>query len=471
MPLPGLQEEMVASQDGLTRRLAHFYSELDYEQLSPEVVDLAKYFCLDYLAVAIRGSIAPSSTTMVGALGRLNSTPVAPVAGTSRRLSPEYAALANGTAAHSLEMDDVNNEASIHPGVPTFPAAFACAHMAQISGASFLAAIVAGYDFTIRLGYALDPQSHYARGFHPTGTCGTFGAALVASRLLGLGADATASAIGIAGSQAAGSLEFLAGGAWTKRMHPGWAAHSGIIAATLAGQGFVGPDTILEGVHGTLSGYSDNAEPLRLTDGLGEQFYITRAAIKPHSCCRYNQGPIDCMLAIRSAHNVRPEDIEGVRVGMLSAGFPIVSDPPEYKQNARSVVDAQFSAPYAIAVAAVCGRASLEEYTDEVIARDDVRDVMARVESVRDPALDAVYPRRWPSWVEVRTTDGRTLRSDVQFPLGEPENPLSWAQLEEKFRSITRPVISDARQDEIIAAIHSLERMEDVRDLDWLTGG
>ena len=461
----------MTSQDGLTRRLARFYSELDYEQLSPEVVDLAKYFCLDYLAVAIRGSITPSARTMVDALGRLNSAPVAPVAGTAQRFSPEYAALANGTAAHSLEMDDVNNEASIHPGVPTFPAAFGCAHMTTVSGASLLAAIVAGYDFTIRLGYALDPQSHYARGFHPTGTCGTFGAALVASRLLGLDADGTASAIGIAGSQAAGSLEFLAGGAWTKRMHPGWAAHSGIIAATLAGQGFVGPDTILEGVHGTLAGYSDTAESSRLTDSLGEQFYITRAAIKPHSCCRYNQGPIDCMLAIRSEHNVQPEEIDAVRVGMLSAGFAIVSEPPDYKRNPVSIVDAQFSVPFAIAVAAVCGRASLEEYTDEVIARDDVRDVMARVESVRDPALDAVYPRQWPAWVEVDTTDGRTLRSDVQYPLGEPENPLSWEQLEDKFRLITSPVISPAKQEEIIAAVHSLEKMEDVRELAWLTGG
>ena len=461
----------MTSQDGLTRRLARFYSELDYEHLSPEVVDLAKYFCLDYLAVAIRGSITPSARTMVDALGRLNSAPVAPVAGTAQRFSPEYAALANGTAAHSLEMDDVNNEASIHPGVPTFPTAFGCAHMATVSGTSLLASIVAGYDFTIRLGYALDPHSHYARGFHPTGTCGTFGAALVASRLLGLDAGGTASAIGIAGSQAAGSLEFLAGGAWTKRMHPGWAAHSGIIAATLAGQGFVGPDTILEGVHGTLSGYSDAAESSRLTDSLGEQFYITRGAIKPHSCCRYNQGPIDCMLAIRSEHKVQPEEIDRVRVGMLSAGFPIVSEPSDYKRNPVSIVDAQFSVPFAIAVAATYGRASLEEYTDEVIARDDVREVMGRVESVHDPVLDSVYPRQWPAWVEVDTTDGRTLRSDVQYPLGEPENPLSWGQLEDKFRLITSPVISSAKQEEIIAAVHSLDQMEDVRELDWLTGG
>ena len=459
----------MVSNEGITRRLARFYTELDYEDLSPEVVDLAKYFCLDYLSVAIRGSITPSAATMTAALGRLGSAAVAPVMGTAAHLSPEYAALANGTAAHSLEMDDVNNEASIHPGVPTFPTAFACAHLAQVSGPAFLSAMVAGYDLTIRLGYALDPQSHYARGFHPTGTCGTFGAALVASRLLGLDEEGVASALGIAGSQAAGSLEFLTGGAWTKRMHPGWAAHSGLIAAMLAREGFIGPDTIFEGGHGVLSAYSDEAEPSRLTEALGEKFYITRAAIKPHACCRYNQGPIDCMLQVRSEHNVKAEDIDSIRVGMLSAGYPIVSHPEEYKREPSSIVDAQFSLPFAVAVAAVCGRASLEEYTEGVIARDDVRQVMARVTSVRDTALDAVYPRQWPSWVEVCTTDGRRLRADNQYPLGEPENPLSWGQLEDKFRLVTAPVISPSVQDAIIDAVHSLDRLEDLRDLARLT--
>ena len=456
--------------EGLTRKLARFYSDLDYEELSPELVDLAKYFCLDYLGVAIRGSITPSATSMAAALEGLNGTGDAPVMGTLLRLSPEYAALANGTAAHSLELDDVNNESSLHPGVPTFPSAFACAHLARVSGPAFLAAMVAGYDFTIRLGYALDPRSHYARGFHPTGTCGTFGAALVAARLLGLDWQQTASALGIAGSQAAGSLEFLDGGAWTKRMHPGWAAHSGIIAAMLARQGFSGPATILEGKHGTLQGYSDAAEPSRLTDGLGEHFYIARAAIKPHACCRYNQGPIDCMLQIRSQHNIEAAQVESIRVGVLTAAVPIVAAPEEQKRNPQGVVDAQFSLPYALAIAAMYGRASLDEYTDEVIARPDVRELMQGVECVLDPALDADYPRKWPTWVEVHTRDGRTLRADTEYPLGEPENPLSWQELEDKFRLLTSPVIPSPRQEEIIAAVRSLEGLSDLKELAWLTG-
>ena len=234
--------------NGLTIKLASFYTALDYEALSPQVVDRAKYFCLDYLGVALRGSRTPSSTAMQQVVKTLSPGGDSVIMGTSFRASPEYAALANGTAAHSLEMDDVNNDSSLHPGVAVFPAVFACGDLvgaqdqAPIQGRDVVVSIAAGYDLMIRIGRALDPRKHYARGFHPTGTCGTFGAALVASNLLGLDTERTSWALGIAGSQAAGSLEFLAQGAWTKRLHPGWAAHSGLVAALLAKRGIYWPD-------------------------------------------------------------------------------------------------------------------------------------------------------------------------------------------------------------------------------------
>ena len=457
---------------GLTRRLAEYYSSLDYESLPPEVVDRAKYFCLDYLAVAIRGSTTDSAQAMARVVGRLGGGGDAPVMGTPLRASPEYAALANGTSAHSIELDDVNNESSLHPGVATFPAAFACAHLTPVDGRSFIGSIVCGYDLMVRLGYALDPRLHYARGFHPTGTCGTFAAALVASRLMGQDSAATTSALGIAGSQAAGSLEWLEDGAWTKRMHPGWAAHSGVIATLLAGEGFVGPSTALEGRHGFLQGYSDDADPDKLTDRLGELFYITKVGIKPHACCRYNQGPIDCMLKIRNEHDLSTDDVDGieeVKVGMLSVAYPIVATPVDQKRNPQNVVDAQFSVQFGAAVAATYGKATLDEYSEATLADPRVKGLMAKIRGVEDPSLDEEYPEKWASWVEVKTKDGRTLRADTPYPLGDPENPLSWQQLEDKFRSLTGPVISQARQDEIISAVRSLEDLEDVKELAWLT--
>ena len=454
---------------GLTRKLADFYANLDYEALSPEVVDRAKYFCLDYLSVAIRGSITPSSAAMQRVVQGLSHHGDSVIMGTPMLASPEYAALANGTAAHSLEMDDVSNDASLHPGVAAFPAIFASGDLERVSGRAAITATVAGFDLMVRLGRALDPRKHYARGFHPTGTCGTFGAAVIASRLLGLDANQTAWAMGIAGSQAAGSLEFLADGTWTKRMHPGWAAHSGIVAALLARQNFLAPTTILEGRDGFLHGYSDDADAGKALEGLGESFYITKTSIKPHATCRYNQGPIDCILEIVRDNDLKSEDVEAVTVGVLNAGFNVVASPEDQKRNPKNVVDAQFSMPFSAAVALTYGRASLDEYTDETISRPEIKDLMSRVSCVRDPELEANYPSRWPAWAEVQTKAGQKLRASIEYPKGDPENALSWQELKDKFRNLTKPVLPSDRQEEVISAVDSLEALEDIRTLSRLT--
>ena len=391
------------------------------------------------------------------------------IMGTSLRAAPEYAALANGTAAHSLEMDDVQNDSSLHPGVATFPAAFACGDMKRVGGCEFITAVTAGYDMMVRLGRALDPRKHYARGFHPTGTCGTFGAAVVASRLLDLEAPQSTWALGIAGSQAAGSLEFLAQGAWTKRMHPGWAAHSGLIATLLAKEGFTGPTTILEGRDGFLHGYSDDVDVSKVDEGLGDLFYINKVSIKPHACCRYKQGPIDCVLRIVREHGLKAQEVDKVRVGVLKAGFDVVASPEEQKRNPQNVVDAQFSMPFGAAVAILYGRGSLEEYTEEVLARPEVAELMSKVQCVQDPSLEVNYPSRWPAWVEVETRDGRNLRSELEYPWGDPENALSWDELKGKFRDLTRSIIPSGRQDQIIEAVESLEVLEDIRPLAEMT--
>ena len=455
--------------NGLTKTLAKFYAALDYESLPPQVVDRAKYFCLDYLSVALRGSRTPSSLTMQRAVKALSANGSSVVMGTSHSASPEYAALANGTAAHSLELDDVSNDASLHPGVATFPAAFACADLAPVDGRRFITAVTAGYDLMIRLGRALDPIKHYARGFHPTGTCGTFGAAVVASKLLGLDTQKTNWALGVAGSQAAGSQEFLAQGSWTKRMHPGWAAHSGVIAAVLAREGFTAPITILEGRYGFLHGYSDGADASKVVEELGDFFYINKVSVKPHACCRYNQGPIDCILEIAKEHSLWAEGVDKVTVGILEAGYNTVAVPVEQKRSPKSVVDAQFSMPFGAALAIIRGRASLDDYTEETLDRPEIIDMMSRVTCVKDPALETNFPSRWPAWAEIETRDGRRLRHHLEYPKGDPENALSWDEMKDKFRGLTSSIVSADRQEKIIATVDSLEALSDIRMLSDMT--
>ena len=452
-------------ESGITQTLANFAASLTYEDLSPDVVDWARYFCLDFAGVTLNGSTTDSAKTVVQALESVGRSGPSAIVGTDKRVLPEYASMANGTAFHSIEMDDVNNEASLHPGVVAFPTALAMADITPVSGKDFICAVVAGYDVIVRLGRALKPAEHYGRGFHPTGTCGAFGAAAVAARLLGLRGDNYTHALGIAGSQAAGSMEYLAQGAWTKRLHPGWASHSGIWAALLARAGYTGPTTIIEGRDGFLTAYSGDPDPSLVLKDLGTEYQVTRTSVKPHACCRYNQGPIDCLLDVRQTHNIQPMDVEEVKIGVLSQGMKLVAQPEDAKRNPKSVVDMQFSMPFAAAVALTYGSASLSEYALGVPDRPEVRHIMDRVQCVTDPELDALTPRNFPAWAEVRTTDGRTLRSELTYPKGDPENPVTWDEMREKFNKLSAPVISNERQQEIMAAIDSLDQMDDVRKL------
>ena len=449
----------------ITRTLAKFASNVNYEDLPPDVVDRAKYFCLDFAGVTLNGSTTDSAKAVVRALDDVGRSGPSTIVGTNKRALPEYAAMANGTAFHSIEMDDVNNEASLHPGVVAFPTALAMADIAPVSGKDFISAVVAGYDVIIRLGRALKPKEHYGRGFHPTGTCGAFGGAAVAARLLGLQGDDYTHALGIAGSQAAGSMEYLAQGAWTKRLHPGWSAHSGIWAALLARAGYSGPTTILEGRDGFLNAYSGDPDPSLVLKDLGEEYQVTRTSVKPHACCRYNQGPIDCLLEIGKSNDFQAMDIEEVKIGVLSQGMRLVAEPVEAKRNPESVVDMQFSMPFAAAVALSYGSASLNEYAIGIPDRPEVRHIMDRVQCVTDPKLDAQTPKLFPAWAEVRTSNGRTMRSELTYPKGDPENPVTWDEMRTKFNLLSAPVISSQRQKEIISAIDSLEQMDDVRQL------
>ena len=443
---------------GETKEMAHFCSNLSYEGFSPEVIDRVKYLALDFLGVAARGSREESSEAVRSFIRELDTGSVGGVIiGTRMRVPYQYVALANGSSAHSLELDDVSNESSSHPGVVIFPAALAAGELMECGGKKFIEAVVVGYEVMIRLGKALNPASHYARGFHPTGTCGSFGAAVVASKILNLGEEQMVNALGIAGSQAAGSMEFLAGSAWVKRLHPGWAAHNGIIAALLAKGGFTGPTTIVEGRFGFLHAYSDNPDLSKFLAGLGDSFEIMKVSIKPHACCRYKQGPIDGILKIMKENRLQAPEIEKVTLGILKAGFPIIVEPQELKYNPQTVSEAQFSMPFGAALALLYGKVGLNEYTEASFRSPDVKAMMGRVSCVFDTELEKVYPRQWPASVEIVTKDGRKFSTRIDYPKGDPENPLSWEELLRKFDELSSPVFSEERRKEIVSRVRSLE--------------
>jgi 2-methylcitrate dehydratase PrpD len=455
-----------------SQRLAAWVSDLRYSDIPPDTLDYTKQLVLDHLGCAARGGVFDSSPALDAALERLQ-----PYDGTTtvvvgkRAMRPEWAIMANGSAAHSLELDDTHTPGSMHPAVIVIPAALAAAELEGASGADFLTAVVAGYEVAGRLGRALGPKNVYDRGFHPTPVIGPFSSAAAAGRLLGLDAEQLAHAFGIAASQSAGLMEFVADGSWTKRMHPGWAGHAGYTAARLAQSGFTGPRLAFEGRDGLLRAYGMPDAPELVTDNLGSPFEITQTSVKPHACCRYNQGAIDLTIALAAEHGLSPEDVEAVEVGLVSSAMGIVVDPRERKIAPQSPVDAQFSLPYAIGLAIAVGRASLDEYDAGMLEHPGVLEVARRVEGRVRPDFDERFPRYWPTEVTIRTRDGRTLSAATDAPKGDPENRLTAAEMQAKFRSLADKVFDEQALQEIERSVDALDEgsMQDL--LRALAGG
>jgi len=317
----------------------------------------------------------------------------------------------------------------------------------------FFTAVVAGYETASRIAMAVQPKEQYLLGFHPTATCGVFGAAITASKLLGLGADQMLSAVGIAGSMAAGSLEFLADGAWTKRLHPGLAAQNGIQAAMLAGEGFRGPSRILEGRDGFLVGYSRHPLPDLLTADLGQSCEILRTSVKPHACCRYMQGPIDAILALVHEHDIRPEQVRTVDVAVLEAGWPLVVEPRAQKYDPRSIVEAQFSMPYGAAVAVIDRAAGLEQFSQARLQSTEIHSFLDRVVMNTSPNIEKTFPEEWPAIATIHLEDGRSFEKMIRHPKGDPKNPLTWPELIAKFHSLASTILPPDRCETIVAQV------------------
>lgn len=454
----------------ITRDIVHFLWALEPKQLGAEVIDRAKYLLLDYLGVAIRGSRAESSGSLYRMLERTGTRGDCTVFGQKLRVSPEYAALANGAAAHSIELDDTHQAGSIHLGVVMYSVAIALSESAPgIDMKRFISAVVAGYEMAARLGIAVQPKDHYELGFHPTATCGVFGAAVTASKLLGLSEEQMLSAVGIAGSMAAGSLEFLANGAWTKRLHPGLAAQHGIQAAMLAAEGFRGPETILEGRDGFLSSHSRNANRGVVTADLGETFEILRTSVKPHACCRYMQTPIDALLDLARKYDIQPDSVMQIEIAVLEAGWPLVCEPRGRKYKPETLVDAQFSMPFGAAIAIQYRGAGLDQFTEENLKSADIRRLMGRVVLTKDIRIEKNFPAEWRSRVVVYLSNGEHYENYVRHPKGDPENALTWDELIAKYRALTKPVLAPEKCEEIETAVRGLSQSSALQRI-WSLG-
>ena len=442
----------------IARDLARWVLALKYEDIDADTEAYARELILDHLGTAARGGVVenmPSVDATLAAMGADSGSHLTAVVG-KRPARPEWAVFSNAIAAHSIELDDTHSASSLHPAVVVIPAALAAAELEGSSGTEFIAAVVAGYEVACRLGRALNPKDVYAKGFHPTAIVGPFATAATVGKLIGLNEEQLAHAFGIAASESAGRTEFLAEGAWTKRFHPGWASHAGYIAARLAQNGFTGPSQPFDGRDGLLRGYGSTEYLARLTDNLGAPFELSATSVKPHACCRYNQGPIDLAVKLQREHGISVADIESIEVGVVTAAIGIVVEPRDRKIRPTNDVDAQFSLPYAVGLGIEKGQATLDEYAEPTMSDAGVLAVAERTVAVVRPEFDAKYPAIWPCDMKITTTDGRLLEASLEFAKGDPENRLSYDEMCAKFRSLAVSVFDDAQMDAIIAAVDNL---------------
>lgn len=448
----------------VTRTLSAYSAGISLARLPAEVVARARFLVLDLVGNIVRARHdAESTPALLSAAAALGLTGGAcGVFGDAGRYTPAGAALLNGALGHSLDFDDTHAAASLHPGAPVIPAALAAGELAGTSGADVLAAIVAGYEVTCRIALALPAGEHYARGFHPTATCGAFGAAAAAGRVFGLDEAAIASALGIALSQAAGSLQFLANGAWTKRFQVGWAAMAGLAAATLAREGFKGAADALEGKAGFMRAYAPNPEPERALAGLGTVFELMKTAVKPYPSCRYGHAGIDAMLALRAEHGLRPEEVESVTYGTSRSGMILVGEPAEKRANPQNIVDGQFSGPFVLAAALATGKMGWDSY--DALFDPTIRALLPRIRVANDADVEAEFPANMAGKVTL-SARGQVFERMVVVPKGEPDNFLSEAELRAKFAGLTERVLGAAGAKRLADAVLAIDQASAIAPL------
>lgn len=417
----------------LAEELAGFALGLTYEEIPAAIITRAKHLILDSIGIALASTKYPFATVSFAAMEELGSG-TSPVIGIGRRLALRDAVLMNGILVHGLDFDDTHSRGVIHATSSAFPCALGLADRNGQDGKALLTAYVAAMEVATRLGAVAKGGFHQV-GFHPTGLIGAFGCTLAAARLLGLDAEQATMAQGITLSMASGSLEFLEDGAWTKRMHPGWAGVVGITAATLARHGFVGPRGAYDGRFGLfashLGTHFDKADLTLATENLGRAWQIDEVAVKPIPACHFTHAAADAAATLRNEHGLTAKDIRRVRVLVPQEVVKTVCEPVANKRNPANSYDAQFSIPYIVATGLLKGRFTLAELEDEALGDRAVLDLAARVDYEIDRG--STFPRHFTGEVIVETADGRTLRHREALNRGCADRPLSNDEVVAKF--------------------------------------
>jgi 2-methylcitrate dehydratase PrpD len=449
----------------LSQQVAEIGAKLKFEDLPQRAVENSKKFILDLLGNILAARHLESSQIVLAVAKDLGGNPTSICIGSNYKTSAQMAALVNGTYGHGFDMDDDHREGTQHSSVVVFPAVFAMAERTGASGKDLLTSFIFGSEVTIRLGEAFLGQTYY-QGFHPTGTCGVFGATGGAAKILKLDPGKLTYALGLAASQAAGLLEWKAQGTWSKRFQAGTPAMSGVISALMAQKGYTAPITVWDGEDGFIRAYSykDIWDYSKITDEFGKRWEMADTSIKVHACCRFSANLADCALELYN-RGIDYKKVKSILAKVNKYSIKVLTVPEETKADPKTVVDAQFSLPYAIACGMVKGRETIAEYTNETIRDPEVLALAKKVKWELDPEAEKVYPKYYACTVEVTMEDGSVHTAHVDYPKGDPENPVSWEEAVEKFRFMSGHHTGRMEQDKIIELCANLEKLKNMEEL------
>ncbi len=443
-----------------TSTVAAYAAELGSEALSPEVLDRTKQLFLDFLGVALGGmALGPGMAELRLAAQRLAGSGGGPctVVGNAATYPAPYAALLNAAHAHSMDFDDTHRDTVSHPGTPLFAGLLAVGEPEGVSGLDFLTAAALGYELNGKLGKAHGDRVHQ-RGFHPTATTGLFVVTAAAGRLVAADQQTIAQALGIALSLAAGTAQFSESGGANKPVQVGMAAHNALYCLTMAQAGVPGTRQPLEGTYGYYAAYAEPGSDLsKIAFDPAGPSEVLNVAVKPYPSCRCSHAAIDGVSTLVQQERLQPEEIESIAVMISPASYQLVGGEPEQKRRPATVVDAQFSGYFAAAVAACEPSYTWDSYgrlDDPRLQRIMDRTEVHRTETLAGLASEVTLAARGQSW---------TL--PVPFPKGEPEVPLTWDEVEEKFRSLASRVLSTAAVDEVTERVRGLEGLGSITEL------
>jgi len=445
---------------GMTDRFAQFVETFPFERIPAPVIQRTKEVLYDGLGASLS---ATSPRYDIGAVlerfvRETGGAPEAQVFGTELRTNCATAALVNGTFGYYCDIESHHPGAIMHAIAIVGPAALAVGERMRRSGPDVLAAIVVGIDVACRVSYALGGAALYARGFHPSCVAGTFGAMAAAGRLFGLQGPALRHAFGLAGTEASGLLAWVSDDTEHSRpFNMGLASRHGVLAAHLASCGLGGPPMIFEGKYPLGQAFTGQWHAEALFDGLGEQFKVMELCFKLYACCAFIHPGLDGLLDILRAEHVRPGDVRRVTLRFPASGYHVIDG------NALRSHCAQ----YVLALAAHRGAVQFFDILRDQRADPEIRSLSERVQVIGDRDLDRTYPDLYRSVIEVETPTA-TYRRDVTYPKGAPQQPLTAAELRQKFATLTEGVVSRERQDAIAEAVDRLEELDEIGTLTHL---